>query len=162
MNLVPETSVQAVPSAMTSEPSLVSLADVSHERIEVGQEKGMVTPTPHLVSVTHTQVPCSSAIISSTSTTITASYGQPICSTGITSQSMASSRSETLLSVTINPATPGPSSETMSVSMQGMMKEMVRLMQNMAKGENGHEEVIDLSQVPKAGSCGKSDGKGKP
>ena len=144
VNLVPETSVQAVPSAMTSEPSLVSLADVSHERIQVGQEKGMVTPTPHLVSVTHTQVPCSSAIISSTSTTITASYGQPICSTGITSQSMASSRSETSLSVTINPATPGPSSETMSVSMQGMMKEMVRLMQNMAKGEKGHEEVIDL------------------
>ena len=162
VNLVPETSVQAMPSAMTSEPSLVSLADVSHERIQVGQEKGMVTPTPHLVSVTHTQVPCSSAIISSTSTTITASYGQPICSTGITSQSMASSRSETSLSVTINPATPGPSSETMSVSMQGMMKEMVRLMQNMAKGEKGHEEVIDLSQVPKAGSCGKSDGKEKP
>ena len=162
MNLVPETSVQAMPSAMTSESSLVSLADVSHERIQVGQEKGMVTPTPHLVSVTHTQVPCSSAIISSTSTTITASYGQPICSTGITSQSMASSRSETSLSATINPATPGPSSETMSVSMQGMMEEMVRLMQNMAKGEKGHEEVIDLSQVPKAGSCGKSDGKGKP
>ena len=161
VNLVPETSVQAVPSAMTSEPSLVSLADVSHERIQVGQEKGMVTPTPHLVSVTHTQVPCSSAIISSTSTTITASCGQPICSTGISSQSMASSRSETSLSATINPATPGPSSETMSVSMQGMMKEMVRLMQNMAKGEKGHEEVIDLSQVPKAGSCGKSAGKGK-
>ena len=58
-NLVPETSVQVVPSAMTSEPSLVSLADVSHERIQVGQQKGMVTPTPHLVSVTHTQVPCS-------------------------------------------------------------------------------------------------------
>ena len=58
--------------------------------------------------------------------------------------------------VTITPATPGPSSETMSVSMQGMMKEMVRLMQNMAKGEKGHEEVIDLSQVPKAGSCNKS------
>ena len=75
---------------------------------------------------------------------------------------MASSRSETSLSVTINPATPGPSSETRSVSMQGMMKEMVRLMQNMAKGEKGHEEVIDLSQVPKAGSCNKSDGKGKP
>ena len=161
VSLVPETSVQAVPSAMTSEPSLVSLADVSHERIQVGQEKGMVTPTPHLVSVTHTQVPCSSAIISSTSTTVTASYGQPICSTGITSQSMASSRSETSLSVTINPATPGPSSETMSVSMQGMMKEMVRLMQNMAKGEKGQEEVIDLSQVPKADSWGKSDGKGK-
>ena len=162
VNLVPETSVPAMPSAMTSEPSLVSLADVSHERIQVGQQKGMVTPTPHLVSVTHTQVPCSSAIISSTSTTITTSYGQPICSTGITSQSMASSRSETSLSATINPATPGPSSETMSVSMQGMMKEMVRLMQNMAKGEKGHEEVIDLSQMPKAGSCNKSDGKGKP
>ena len=75
VNLVPETSVQAVPSAMTSEPSLVSLANVSHERIQVGQEKGIVTPTPHLVSVTHAQVLCSSAIISSTSTTITASYG---------------------------------------------------------------------------------------
>ena len=75
---------------------------------------------------------------------------------------MASSRSETSLSATINPATPGRSSETMSVSMQGMMKEMVRLMQNMAKGEKGNEEVIDLSQVPKAGSCGKSDGKEKP
>ena len=99
VNLVPETSVQVLPSAMTSEPSLVSLADVSQERLQVGQQKGMVTPTPHLVSVTHTQVPCSSAIISSTSTTITASYGQPICSTGITSQSMASSRSETSLSV---------------------------------------------------------------
>ena len=151
-----------MPSAVTSEPSLVSLADVSHERIQVGQEKGMVTPTPHLVSVTRTQMPCSSAIISSTSTTITASYGQPICSTGITSQSMASSRSETSLSATINPATPGPSSETMSVSIEGMMKEMVRLMQNMAKGEKSHEEVIDLSQVPKAGSGGKSNRKGKP
>ena len=162
VNLVPETSVQAMPSAMTSEPSLVSLADVSHERIQVGQAKGMVTPTPHLVSVTHTQVPCSSAIISSTSTTVTASYGQPVCSTGITGQSMTSSRSETSLSVTINPATAGPSSETMSVSMQGMMKEMVRLMQNMTKGEKCHEEVIDLSRATKAGSGGKSDGKGKP
>ena len=46
--------------------------------------------------------------------------------------------------------------------MQGMVKEMVRLIQNMAKGEKGHEEVIDLSQVLKAGSCGKSDGNGKP
>ena len=45
--------------------------------------------------------------------------------------------------------------------MQGMMKEMVRPMQNMAKGEKGQEEVIDLSQVPNAGSWGKSDGKGK-
>ena len=75
---------------------------------------------------------------------------------------MASSRSETSLRATINPATPGPSSETVSVSMQGMMKEMVRLMQNMGKGEKGHEEMIDLSQVPKEGSCNKSDGKGKP
>ena len=58
----------------------------------------------------------------------------------------------------------GQVSETMSVSMQGqgMMKEMMRLMQNMAKGEKGHEEVIDLSQVSKAGSCGKSDRRGKP
>ena len=162
VNLVSKTSVQAIPSTMTSEPSPVSLGDVSHERIQVGQEKGMVTPTPNLVSVTLTQVPCSSAIISRTSTTATASYGQPICSTGITRQSMASSRSETSLSVTINPATPGPSSEAMSVSMQCMMKEMVRLMQNMAKGEKGHQEVIDLSQVSKPGSCGKSDRKGKP
>ena len=67
---------------------------------------------------------------------------------------MASSRRETSPNATINLVTPGPSSETINVSMQGMMKEMVRLMQNMAKGENGHEEVIDLSQVPKAGSCG--------
>ena len=162
VNLVPETNVQAMPSAMTSEPSPVSLADVSHERTQVGQEKGIVTPTPNLVSVTLTQVPCSSATISRTSTKITTSYGQPICSMGITRQLMASSRSETSLSVTINSATPGPSSETMSVSMQGMMKEMVRLMQSMAKGEKGHEEVIHLSQEPKAGSCGKSDRRGKP
>ena len=94
VNLVPETSVQAMPSTMTSEPSPVSLADVSHERIQVGQEKGMVTLTPNLVPVTLTQVPCSSAVTSSTSTTITASYGQPICSTGIPSQSTASSRRE--------------------------------------------------------------------
>ena len=79
VNLVPKTIVQAMPSTMTSEPSPVSLGDVSHERIQVGQEKGMVTPTPNLVSVTLTQVPCSSAIISRTSTTVTASYGQPIC-----------------------------------------------------------------------------------
>ena len=46
--------------------------------------------------------------------------------------------------------------------MHGMVKEMVRLIQNMAKGEKGHEEVIDLSQVLKAGSCGKSDGNRKP
>ena len=46
--------------------------------------------------------------------------------------------------------------------MQGMMKEIVRLMQNMAKGEKSHEEVIDLSHLPKAGSGGKSNRKGKP
>ena len=161
MSLVPETSVQAMPSTMTSEPNPVSLADVSHERIQVGQEKGTVTLTPNLVPVTLTQVPCSSEVTSSTSTTVTTSYGQPICSTGIPSQSTASSRREISPTVTITPATPGPSSETMSVSMRGMMKEMVRLMQNMAKGGKGHGEAIDLSQVPKASSCSKSGRKGK-
>ena len=62
MNLVLETSLQAVPSTMTSKPSPVSLADVSHGRIQVAKEKELVTHTPNLVSVTLTQVLCPSAI----------------------------------------------------------------------------------------------------
>ena len=45
VNLVPEMNFQAMPNTTTSEPSPVSLADASHERIQVVQEKGLVTPT---------------------------------------------------------------------------------------------------------------------
>ena len=124
-----ETSLQAVPSIGTSEPNAISLADLSREMVQAAQEKGIAVPRmseieaeykkrqanqgaanpqvthllPTSVSVALTHIPCSSAIISSTCTTVTASYGQPICSTGITNQSVTSPLRNTPLGILPDP-----------------------------------------------------------
>ena len=121
-----EMSLQAVPSIGPSEPNAISLADLSREMVQAAQEKGIAVPrmseieaeykkrqanqgaanpqVTHLlltsVSVALTHIPCSLAIISSTCTTETASYGQPICSTGITNQSVTSPLRNTPLDIT--------------------------------------------------------------
>ena len=43
-----------------------------------------------------------------------------------------------------------------------MMTEMMQVMKNMFKADNGNEEVIDLSNVPKADGNSQSDKKSKP
>ena len=138
-----ETSLQAVPSIGTSEPNAISLADLSREMVQAAQEKGIAVPrmdeieaeykkrqanqgaanprvthlVPTTVSVALTHIPCSSAIISSTCTTVTSSYGQPICSTGITNQSVTSPIRNTPLDVTTTHwSAPGTSSEMTSAS----------------------------------------------
>ena len=185
-----ETSLQAVPSIGTSEPHAISLAELSREMVQAAQEKGIAVPRmdeieaeykkrqanqgaanprvthllPTSVSVALTHIPCSSAIISSTCTTVTSSYGQPICSTGITNQSVTSPIRNTPLDVTTtHGSAPGTSSETTSASsIRSMMTEMMQVMKNMSKPDNGNEEVIDLSNAPKAdGNC-QSDKKRKP
>ena len=140
---VPETSLQAVPSIRRSEPNAISLADLSREMVQAAQEKGVAVPRmdeieaeykkrqanqgaanpqvthllPTSVSVALTHIPCSLAIISSTCTTVTASYGQPICSTGITNQSVTSPIRNIPLDVTSTHwSAPGTSSETISAS----------------------------------------------
>ena len=185
-----ETSLQAVPSIGTSEPNAISLADLSREMVQAAQEKGIAVPRmseieaeykkrqanqgaanpqvthllPTSVSVALTHIPCSSAIISSTCTTVTASYGQPICSTGITNQSVTSPLRNTPLDITTtHRSAPGTSSETTSASsIRSMMTEMMQVMKNMSKADNGNEEVIDLSNVPKADGNSQSDKKRKP
>ena len=134
-----EMSLQAVPSIGTSEPNAISLADLSREMVQAAQEKGIAVPRmdeieaeykkcqanqgaathllPTSVSGALTHIPCSSAIISSTYTTVTSSYGQPICSTGITSQSVTSPMRNTPLDVTTTHwSALGTSSETTSAS----------------------------------------------
>ena len=138
-----EMSLQVVPSIGTSEPNAISLADLSREMVQAAQEKGIAVPRmdeieaeykkrqanqgaanprvthllPTSVSVALTHIPCSSAIISSTCTTVTSSYGQPICSTGITNQSVTSPIRNTPLDVTTTHwSAPGTSSETTSAS----------------------------------------------
>ena len=138
-----ETSLQVVPSIGTSEPNAISLADLSREMVQAAQEKGIAVsrmneikaeyknvkqikgcqPTGHSplakisVSVALTHIPCSSAIISSTCTTVTASYGQPICSTGTTNQSVRPPIRNTPLDVTTTHwSALGTSSETTSAS----------------------------------------------
>ena len=44
VDLVLETSLQAVPSIGTSEPNAISLADLSREMVEAAQEKGIAVP----------------------------------------------------------------------------------------------------------------------
>ena len=104
MDPVLETSLQAVSTIGTSEPNAISLADLSREMVQAAQEKGIAVPRmseieaeykkrqanqgaanpqvthllPTSVSVALTHIPCSLAIISSTCTTVTASYGQPL------------------------------------------------------------------------------------
>ena len=138
-----EMSLQAVPSIGTSEPNAISLADLSREIVQAAQEKGIAVPRmdeieaeykkhqanqgaanpwvthllPTSVSVALTHIPCSSAIISNTCTTVTASYGQPICSTGTTNQSVIPPIRNTPLDVTTTHwSAPGTSSETTSAS----------------------------------------------
>ena len=129
-----ETSLQAVPSIGTSESNAISLADLSREMVQAAQEKGIAVPRmseieaeykkrqanqgaanpqvthllPTSVSVALTHIPCSLAIISSTCTTVTASYGQPICSTGITNQSVTSPLRNTPLDITLPSAYTSP------------------------------------------------------
>ena len=43
-----------------------------------------------------------------------------------------------------------------------MMTEMMQVMKNMSKADNGNEEVIDLSNAPKADGNSQSDKKRKP
>ena len=43
-----------------------------------------------------------------------------------------------------------------------MMTEMMQVMKNMSKADNGNEEVIDLSNAPKADGKSQSDKKRKP
>ena len=43
-----------------------------------------------------------------------------------------------------------------------MMTEMMQVMKNMSKADNGNEEVIDLSNAPKADGYSQSDKKRKP
>ena len=135
MDPVLEMSLQVVPSIGTSEPNAISLADLSREMVQAAQEKGIaeykkrqanqgaanprVTHLlPTSVSVALTHIPCSSAIISSTCTTVTASYGQPICSPGTTNQSVTPPIRNTPLDVTTTHwSTPGTSSETTSASL---------------------------------------------
>ena len=95
---------------------------------------------------------------------MTASYGQPICSIGITNQSVTSPRRNTPLDVTATHwSTPRTSSETISASaIQSMMTEMMQVMKNMSKADHGNEEVIDLSNAPKANGDSQSDKKRKP
>ena len=121
-------------------------------------------PLPTSVSVALTHIPCSSAIISSTCTTVTASYGQPICSIGITNQSVTSPIRNIPLDVTSTHwSAPGTSSETISASLiRSMMTEMMQAMKSMSKADNGNEEVIDLSNVPKTDSNSQLDKKRKP
>ena len=138
-----EMSLQVVPCIRTSEPNAISLADLSREMVQAAQEKGIVVPRmdeieaeykkhqanqgatnpwathllPTSVSVALTHIPCSLAIISSTCTTVTSSYGQPICSTGITNQSVTSPIRNTQLDVTTSHwSAPGTSSEMTSAS----------------------------------------------
>ena len=138
-----ETSLHAVPSIGTSEPNAISLAELSREMVQAAQEKGIAVPRmdeikaeykkrqanqrtanprvthllPTSVSVALTHIPCSLAVISSTCTTVTSSYGQPICSTGITNQSVTSPIRNTPLDVTTTHwSAPGTSSETTSAS----------------------------------------------
>ena len=185
-----ETSLQAAPSIGTSEPNAISLADLSREMVQAAQEKGIAVPRmdeiqaeykkrqanqgaanprvthllPTSVSVALTHIPCSSAIISSTCTTVTASYGQPICSTGTTNQSVTPPIRNTPLDVTTTHwSAPGTSSETTSASsIRSMMTEMMQVMKNMSKADNGNEEVIDLSNAPKADGNSQLDKKRKP
>ena len=139
-----EMSLQVVPSIGTSEPNAISLADLSRKMVQAAQEKGIVVPRmdeieaefkkrqankgaanprvthllPTSVSVVLTHIPCSSAIISSTCTIVTSSYGQPICSTGITNQSVTSPIRNTPLDVTTTHwSAPGTSSETRASSI---------------------------------------------
>ena len=138
-----ETSLQVVPSIGTSKPNAIGLADLSREMVQAAQEKGIAVPRmdeieaeykkhqanqgaanprvthllPTSVSVAPTHIPCSSAIISSTCTTVTSSYGQPIYSTGITNQSVTSPIRNTPLDVTTTHwSAPGTSSEMTSAS----------------------------------------------
>ena len=187
---VPETSLQAAPSIRTSEPNAISLADLSREMVHAAQEKGVAVPRmdeieaeykkrqanqgaanpevthplPTSVSVALTHIPCSSAIISSTCTTVTASYGQPICSIGITNQSVTSPIRNIPLDVTSTHwSAPGTSSETISASsIRSMMTEMMQAMKSMSKADNGNEEVINLSNAPKTDSNSQLDKKRKP
>ena len=187
---VPETSLQAVPSIRRSEPNGISLADLSREMVQAAQEKGVAVPRmdeieaeykkrqanqgaadpqvthllPTSVSVALTHIPCSSAIISSTCTTVTASYGQPICSTGMTNQSVTAPIRNTPLDVTSTHwLAPGTSSETVSTSsIRSMMTEMMQAMKNMSKADNGNEEVIDLSNAPRADGNSQTYKKRKP
>ena len=163
-----ETSLQAVPSIGTSEPNAISLADLSREMVQAAQEKGIEVPRmdeieaeykkcqanqgaanprvthllPTSVSVALTHIPCSLAIISSTCTTVTSSYGQPICSTGITNQSVTSPIRNTPLDVTTTHwSAPGTSLETTSASsIQSMMTEMMQVMKKLSKADNGNEK----------------------
>ena len=190
MDPVLEMSLQVVPSIGTSEPNAISLADLSREMVQAAQEKGIAVPRmdeieaeykkhqanqgaanpqvthllPTSVSGALTHIPCSSAIISSTYTTVTSSYGQPICSTSITSQSVTSPIRNTPLDVTTTHwSAPGTSSETTSASsIQSMMTEMMQVMKSMSKADNGNEEVIDLSNAPKADCNSQLDKKRKP
>ena len=58
---------------------------------------------------------------------------------------------------------PGTSSETVSTSsIRSMMTEMMQAMKNMSKADNGNEEVIDLSNVPRADGNSQTDKKRKP
>ena len=176
-----------MPNIGTSEPNAISLADLSREMVQAAQEKGIAVPRtdeieaeykkrqanqgaanprvthllPTSVSVALTHIPCSSAIISITCTTVTSSYGQPICSTGITNQSVTSPIRNTPLDVTTTHwSAPGTSSETTSASsIRSMMTEMMQVMKNMSKADNGNEEVIDLSNAPKADGNSQSDNK---
>ena len=95
---------------------------------------------------------------------MTASYGQPICSTGTTNQSVTPPIRKTPLDVTTTHwSAPGTSSETTSASsIRSMMTEMMQVMKNMSKADNGNEEVIDLSNAPKADGNSQSDKKRKP
>ena len=186
MDPVLEMSLKAVPSIGTSEPNAISLADLSREMVQAAQEKGITVPRmskieaeykkrqanqgaanpqvthllPTSVSVALTHIPCSS----STCTTVTASYGQPICSTGITNQSVISPLRNTPLDITTtHRSAPGTSLETTGASsIRSMMTEMMQVMKNMSKADNGNEEVIDLSNVPKADGNSQSDKKRKP
>ena len=95
---------------------------------------------------------------------MTSIYGQPICSTGITNQSVTSPIRNIPLDVTTTHwSAPGTSSEMTSASLiQSMMTEMMQVMKNMSKADNGNEEVIDLSNAPKADGNSQLDKKWKP